>query len=368
MSGVAATRPLDVYIFIVAASFLVGGAIIFYPLLLINHRLQVYVQEEAERLSAKYREGLQEFQIRKSKENLPPDNDAAWAVYSRILDGMSQQNPDYQDFAYLYTTYLEIEYQRYDDIHRAIREGAQTYEQIKKDILRELIYATAWENLEDSAYDLSSYIMPVAYCMAAVAFGFLTLTLIPLLGTGTIKIGDTYLNLIWAVGGFIGAYLYSFFPFFQRCTRKDLPPRAFLHYALNILLGTIAVAVFGNLFLSNVAGSGLQLALAAVMGSVPFWLLAEARRRGLSTLNWGKKNPGCGDLCEISGITYEYAERLHEEGIMNVQNLAFADPDNLSKRTRLNRNMIFDWKDQAILILLTGDVQTGKIKAGNANP
>jgi hypothetical protein len=75
-----------------------------------------------------------------------------------------------------------------------------------------------------------------------------------------------------------------------------------------------------------------------------------------------KKGVGSQDVFTIPGIDYDYSERLHEEGVMNIQNLAFSDPENLSKRTMLNRNMIFDWKDQAILMLLTGNVKTESFK------
>jgi len=68
----------------------------------------------------------------------------------------------------------------------------------------------------------------------------------------------------------------------------------------------------------------------------------------------------------ISGITPEYAERLHEEGILNIQNLAHCDPDMVSKRTMLNKETVFDWKDEAILRLLTENIQTARFHNKNA--
>jgi hypothetical protein len=374
MSGILSIRPLDVYIFIVGLSFLVIGAVLFYPLILLNHKMQVYVDEESERINAKYRLGLSRFNIERGKIENKSLND-----YD-LAKKMSQDNPDYHDFEYLHSTAVDIEAQRYGDIKSAIDLGKQTYDQIKKDILRELIYATAWENLEDSGYSLGSYIMPVTYCMSSIALGFIAFSLIPLLGTSTIMLGGTSINLIWAVGGFLGAYLYSFLPFFQRCTRRDLPPRAFLHYGLNIFIGTLGMALFGNLFLGSVSGSATQLALAAVLGSVPFYLLAEARKQGFQILEslGSFKLPGSKpkadakaeqvgrkDLCEIPGIDVEFSDRLREESIMNIQNLAFANTEDLSKRTRLNRKMLFDWKDQAILLLLTGNIKTDNIRKSN---
>jgi hypothetical protein len=364
MSGIVQHRPLDVYLFIIIVSIFIGSAILFYPLLLLHYRCKIYLEEETERLNVKYREGLQEFQLRKGRGIKPPKK-GFWRpnVNKYIADSMSRDNPDYQDFGYLYTTYLEILAARRQEIDHVIQSGYQTYEQIKKDIIRELIYATAMENLEFSAYDLSSYLLPVSYCMITVSFGIIILSLIPLLGTGSIQIGGASLNLVWAAGGFIGAYIYSFFPFFQRCTRGDMPPRAFLHYALKIFLGPTSVAVFGNFFLGNVTDGGTQFALAVALGSVPLLVLAYVREQ-LFKKYFLKLNEqvGCHDVFTIPGITYEYAERLHEEGIMNVQNLAFVDPENLSKRTMLNKNMLFDWKNRAILKLLTGNIITKNLK------
>lgn len=371
MSGLLSVNPLNVYLVIAGFSFLIGGAVLFYPFLLVNHRLQVYVDEEAEKLNAKYRAGMQRFQKERANRQNEPE--------SNILNDMSK-DADCQDFVYLYLTVQEIEGQEKDEIKRRIEEKIQTYTEAQREILRELICVTSWENLEDSAYNIGSYIMPVTYCMASIALGFITFALIPLLGTSKVIFGGFEVNLLWAVGGFIGAYLYSFLPFFQRCNRRDLPPRAFLHYALNIFLGTLGIALLGNLFLGSISSNAAtQLALAAALGSIPFYVLAVTRRRGIKTLDladttFAKKlgierkktgsQTGRQDLCSIPGIEYDYAERLREEGIMNIQNLAFANVEDLSKRTRLNRRMLFDWKDQAILMLLTGDIKLDHLKKG----
>jgi hypothetical protein len=370
MSGLYSIRPFDVVMLIFTFSIFLGSAILFYPFLLVHYRQQVYIEEESQKLLAKYREGLQEFQLRLAKENISP-TEAPWADHQKILEGMTRDNPDYQDFVYLYTTYVTIEGQRWDEIVRRASSGEQTYEQAGKEIIRELVHATAVENLEDATYDLSSYFMPISYCMTAVAFGFFVLSLIPLFGTGIISFGgtSTEINLVWAAGGFVGAYIYSFFPFFQRLTRGDMPPRAFLQYALRIFLGTVAVAVFGNLFLRVVSDGAIEFAGAVVLGSVPFLVLSESRKYLLPKMGFAasEEEIGCQDVSTISGITYDYAERLHEEGIINIQNLAFADPDDLFKKTMLNRRMLFDWKDQAILMLLTGTIDTKNLKKTTGN-
>jgi hypothetical protein len=350
MAGIYASRPFDVIVLIGVISILVAGAIIFYPLLLYHHRQQVYIEDEVERLNALYRVGFQACQERLLKEKVK--SDAPWEDHQRIWDEMVSQDIGYSDFVYLHRTYLTLCSMYGGQITQNANDKIQTSIQAEKEILRGLINATAEENLEDTTHSLSSYLMPVSYCMIAVAFGFIVFSIIPLFGTGKVQVGGTSIDLVWASGGFLGAYIYSFFPFFQRLTRGDMPPRAFLHYALRVFLGTIAVAVFGNLFLENknLIGSELQFATAVVLGSVPFYILNEVRTR---ILGIGRR-----DILRIDGITHEYMERLSEEGIEDIENLAFANPDDLSKRTMLNRNMIFDWKDQAILALLTDTVLT----------
>jgi len=192
---------------------------------------------------------------------------------------------------------------------------------------------------------------------AVGSFRFFCFDSIPFLGITEIALGESSINLVWAAGGFTGAYLYSLYPLFQRYTRRDLPPRAFLDYAIRVFLGTMAVTVFGNLFLLDY-GAELQFSIAAVLGSVPFVVLNQARKQIFSKLSWpGKRETvGSKDVSEISGITYEYSLRLHEEGVMNIQQLAFANSEKLSERTMFNKGTVCDWKDEAILRLLTGNI------------
>jgi hypothetical protein len=355
MSTIFPTRPIEALSIMVAVSFLLIAAILLFPILLLHYRNNVLIEEETEQLSSHYNLGMQEFQRR--RRDLKPDVDDP-AHWSEIAERMSMENADYQDFAYLHITLLQLLELNYDELRELIDRKIQTEEQYKKDKLRELINASAEEIVEDTTYDLPSYAMPVSYTMLAVAFGFIITFFIPLLGTGTVQLGDTTISLVWAAGGFLGAFIYSLFPFFLRYTRRDLPPTAFLHYAMKIFLGTIAVVIVGNLLFENYLFTGVPVAFqfptAAVLGSMPFLIMSVVRQRVLSKMGVDIKEKGIGsaDVCNISGITYEYAERLHEEGVLNIQNLAYADPETLSKRTRFSHGTLFDWKDEAILRLL----------------
>lgn len=368
VAGISAVRPLDIFFLRSALAFLILCAIMLYPILALHYRQGILLDEEVKKLNMKYQEGLQEFLSRASRHKIEETTDQKMieSIYSDMLGEMSSLYPD---FVYLHKTLLERMW--YGKEPGSVREGRQTYEQWKKEYLRSLITATAQEVLEDTAYSFSSYEMPVTLCMLAVAFGFIVSSLVLFLGTDRILFGNASVNLVWAAGGFIGAYLYSLYPFFQRYSRRDLPPRAFFHYAMKVFLGIGAVTIFGDLFLDTFA-EGYQFPVAAVLGSMPFLVMAKAREYVLGTKEWflGKigriSGVGDRDVAIITGITHDYAERLHEEGVMNVQNLAFIDVETLSKRTMFSQNVLFDWKDEAILRLLAGNIVRKKEGEGES--
>jgi len=376
MAGLFATRPFDVAFFIFVFCFLIVLGILLYPFLVVHFRERILEQESFLSLSKKFQEGNAELseelkesgvlierfednveEVMKSSQLGGPSLAMAWdqVGWAGAWDKVAAKHPD---FAYLYTV-VDQHFQ----VTKEVSDKKQTLEQKRQDYLRGLIRATATEHIEDSTFGVHSYELPVVFCMLSVAFGFFVFCLVPFLGTTEIAFGSSSINLVWAAGGFTGAYLYSLYPLFQRYTRRDLPPRAFLDYAIKVFLGTMAVTVFGNLFLLEY-GAEMQFALAAGLGSVPFVVLNQARKLIFSKLKWPGKleTVGSKDVSAISGITHEYSLRLHEEGIMNIQQLAFANSEILSERTMFNKETVSDWKNEAILRLLTGNIPIDKNK------
>ena len=50
------------------------------------------------------------------------------------------------------------------------------------------------------------------------------------------------------------------------------------------------------------------------------------------------------------------SQRLEEEGITCLHQMAFCDTNEITLSTRFKPGVIRDWKDQSILYVLTGDI------------
>jgi hypothetical protein len=94
-----------------------------------------------------------------------------------------------------------------------------------------------------------------------------------------------------------------------------------------------------------------------IAGGFPFALLWTKAENLFSRLEFFKQRLMAGKRSTtlLEGITVFVAQRLSEEGIDVIQHLAFCDPADLARRTRYAEATVADWKDQAILYLLTGD-------------
>ena len=163
---------------------------------------------------------------------------------------------------------------------------------------------------------------------------------------------------------FLGAYVFTVGWLFRRYVRSDLKPEA---YAAFIVRLSFAVALTWTISLAGLGGqSKIMLALAFVIGVFPdagITLLSEKLRE----LNWLKISiPITEDtiaLENLEGINLYHRERLLEEGIENIENLAHADLIELMLGTRLPLPTIIDWVDQSILYIHTIGSKGGALAA-----
>jgi hypothetical protein len=100
------------------------------------------------------------------------------------------------------------------------------------------------------------------------------------------------------------------------------------------------------------------LLLCFSIGIAPINFLIRSADSVLSKfLRWRhRRTAGKRSLTYIEGIDSMDAERLSEEGLDYIQQLALCDPIDISFKTKFPIHTVKDWKDQAILYLLTADI------------
>ena len=160
--------------------------------------------------------------------------------------------------------------------------------------------------------------------------------------------------------GFLGGGAYAAFNVISRFLSRDISPRLFLLSGVRLLLAPVAAFMFFLLApeVMDIAHSRGAVLAYIVAGGFPFALLAASGGRVLSRIkprSAQQVRAGKQPLTEIDGIGIFTAQRLGEEGIEMIQHLAFCDATRLARRTRFADATVADWKDQALLYLLTAD-------------
>lgn len=159
-------------------------------------------------------------------------------------------------------------------------------------------------------------------------------------------------TLAW---GFIGAFLWSASNMVRRLSKADITPILYYKSSFRMLFACAVALIFsfisGKISLGTVNyTTSLVPAVAFLAGMLPerfFNYLMEM----LKTVFSGKDvNTDTLHLRHIEGISSLHRERLWEEGIDNVQNLAQASLMQLLLKTPFEARQILDWIGQAKLL------------------
>lgn len=153
--------------------------------------------------------------------------------------------------------------------------------------------------------------------------------------------------------GALGAYLYVLLFIGGRTMRGDVTPAALIWASVTIVCGPLFAGVLQLLVVNEnqpatTGWSGLAIPFAAgfsVRVTVEF-VDAMIRRIFLPRA----AEPRSESLRRIRGITHEVEERLIEEGVTDVTNLANANPQRLRRNTRFDKRQIMSWIDEALLM------------------
>ena len=164
----------------------------------------------------------------------------------------------------------------------------------------------------------------------------------------------------WA---FLGAYFYSIIVMIRRWMQMDLTVgsvwRIDVRLAVAFILGMLIMHTFSGPEEKHLVAQPALAALAFVSGIVPNtflrWINRQAKRL-LAVEDRGGEPFGASDLRgKIEGLSFWQLDRLAEEGIESVQDLAMKEIPSLFIRTRFDTPLLMFWVDRALLCVYAGE-------------
>lgn len=235
------------------------------------------------------------------------------------------------------------------------------------------IFAAARRN-SDRYFSPST--LAIRYGIPAVAIALIGLVVFYLL---FIHYGETPdPNLRAAKLGIAGAYVYILLYLGQRNFRQDVTSGGAMWCAVLLAIGPVlawAISHFSHGDFS--AGAAAQPATSEDVSSELIYFAAglaprhvaalvneTIRRVWVSPSNVAMAMPRTIPITQVRGITTDIAERLSEEGILDVHGLANADPLRLIRNTNFDKRQIIAWIDEAILMSVVPDHWQALEKAG----
>lgn len=198
-----------------------------------------------------------------------------------------------------------------------------------------------------------SYAVPTTFVVVIMATGnfFLFLRFLPFL---RFEASQSFFESIPAslLVGYLGGYFYVLYSLFKKYHLSDLNPVAYFYFSIQLpLAGTLGYLV------SIPLESSYDLIFSFTIGTLPVPQLMNFLR-GYAEDKLGVKHPAketFSNLYQIQGMSKSQIDRLAEEDILRLQNLAFCNPLRLYLLTNYRIKLIIDWVDQALLIIYVND-------------
>jgi hypothetical protein len=259
----------------------------------------------------------------------------------------------------LYSIYRDV-YKKY--LHYANLQSFSNEEKFNI-CLNLLKYELDWlldevidDKLRTEGKDFSSYLPPLTFLLFIYFAGFLiTIPLITSVFTEHIHRLFIPLTPIFFIPfsimqwGFLGGLVYTSLYLLNRFLRKDLLPRVYLYASFRLLLSIVVAVIIYFLYLvqpityeKTVPPSILLSSFLAGVAPIQFlYSLADTQLAKIT--GWKRRNvAGNRPITLLDGINSINSERLKEEGINSVQEMALCNPLDISIKTEFVREIVTD--------------------------
>ena len=249
--------------------------------------------------------------------------------------------------------------------------------------LDELLNMIVSKEMKEDGTDFPSYLLPLSFFLFIYFSGFLMMTTfidsifnpvtsknddyIPLFENKQNSFTNQQIPIVVIQWGFLGGLVYTSISLLNRFLRNDLVPRVYFNSAFRLILSAVvAIVIYFVYMITNPTGNPDTLTpppqvllLCFLAGVAPIQFLIHFADTQLSKINEGWKRrstPGDRPITQIEGIDSVTSQRLSEEGINYVQEMALCNYLELSSKTKFPLEIVYNWKDQAILYTLTGSI------------
>jgi hypothetical protein len=150
---------------------------------------------------------------------------------------------------------------------------------------------------------------------------------------------------ITAIAGITGAYMWAVNDLISRSRRLDLAPSDIQSCVLRLI-----IAVPMGYAFSSIAAKDVGPFIAFALGAFPFSTLSSTLQRITSkSLNIEPQgNEVSDDIVKLQGVDRAIVDRLANEDIRTITQVAYCDPVHITMRSNLSFNFVTDCMNQAL--------------------
>jgi hypothetical protein len=155
--------------------------------------------------------------------------------------------------------------------------------------------------------------------------------------------------------GFLGAYVYFLTHLVRSYFTLDLTPHTFVASSIRMTMGSVLALVCSFFFMYHKSLINTLPAISFFIGFFPSRGLLLLENLVIASLNaigavMGKKQYKSLNMSTVPGMSFAHEIRMVREGYDTVENLALADPVDLSIRTGFSYGQLKNWISQAQLM------------------